>query len=87
MVQMDVYDDVQRMQAADHLHGLEILDVLARHGWTSARAKRYVPADLFEFAGARIKAMAEARDKAGLPSPPSPPPDDPTGVHVFGYAR
>jgi methyltransferase (TIGR00027 family) len=87
MVGMDLYDDVQKMRAADHLHGLEILDVLARHGWMSARARRYAAGDLFEFAGERIKSMAEAREKAGLPPPASPPPDDPTGVHVFRYAR
>lgn len=88
MVGMDLYADVQKMRAANHIHGLEILDVLAQRGWTSFLAKRYASGpDLFEFAAARIQGLAAARERAGLPEPPRPPADDPTGVHLFRYHR
>ena len=40
-VHMDSYQSIENVRAADHLDGLEILDVLHRHGWTGLRCLRY----------------------------------------------
>jgi O-methyltransferase involved in polyketide biosynthesis len=82
MVGMDSYTSIQQMRAESHLDGLQILEVLGRHGWKTTRLCSYMT-DVAEFAGERIaKAMAEAAKRPPR-TEPMPPMDDPTGVHLF----
>jgi O-methyltransferase involved in polyketide biosynthesis len=81
---MDSYQSVQNMRAANHLDGLQILDTIQGNGWTSIERRSYLT-DIWTFAGERIRAAMSKRP-ASEPPPPPLPPDDPTGVHLFGRA-
>lgn len=68
---------VRHVQASDSLKGEQVLDVLRRHGWTTAAWRSYIT-DI-GFALERVRGMT-----GGTTPPPLPvPPDDPTGVHRF----
>ena len=71
---------VRHVQASDSLKGEQILEVLRRHGWTTAAWRSYIT-DL-SFATERARRMM-----AGSSAPPPQfPPGDPTGVHRFTRA-
>jgi len=73
----DTMRPIRHVQADDHLRGEGILDVVRRHGWTTAAWRSYIT-DV-GFALDRIR-----RRMGGATPPPLPvPPDDPTGVHCF----
>ena len=82
MVGMDAYAEIHKVRSEGHMNGLQILDVMNHNRWEMFRSKRYLT-DLFDFAGPRMLAAREARQQAGLPDPPAPPADDPTGVHLL----
>lgn len=69
---------LRHVQASDCLRGEQILDVLQRHGWTTADRRSYV-SDM-GFARERVRRMMGGAEP---PRPPIPP-DDPTGIHRFG---
>ena len=73
----DTMSPIRHVQATDALQGEEILEVLQRHGWTTAAMRSYI-SDV-EFAQERVRRMM------GGKTPPAPPfpPGDPTGVHRF----
>lgn len=73
----DVMQHIRHVQAPDSLKGEQILELLQRHGWTSAESRSYFR-DV-GFAAERVQRMLAAS------SGPRPqfPPDDPTGVHLF----
>ena len=73
----DTMSPIRHVQAADALQGEEILQVLQRHGWTTAARRSYIT-DV-EFAQERVRRMMGGK----APPPPSFPPGDPTGVHRF----
>ncbi|HUN89126.1 MAG TPA: SAM-dependent methyltransferase [Terriglobales bacterium] len=73
----DAIPAIRNMQPGDHLKGDELLEVLARNGWTTAQWRSYVT-DV-EFATERIRRMLGGT----MPPPPPIPPNDPTGVHRF----
>jgi methyltransferase (TIGR00027 family) len=79
----EAFRTIRSVQAADRLDGLAILDVLARHGWTTAERRSFIT-DL-SFAAGRIEAMMRARPQ-DAPPPARPPADDPAGVHLFSRA-
>ena len=68
---------LRHVQASDCLRGEQILDVLQRHGWTTAASRSYVT-DM-AFARDRVRRMMGGAEP---PKPPIPP-QDPTGVHRF----
>ena len=71
--------DIENVRAAGHLQGGEILDVVARHGWSPFDRRTYV-ADGGAIAARRIMAMGgqvPAAPRAPVPA------DDPSGVHLF----
>ena len=73
----DTMSPLRQVQAADALQGEEILEVLQRHGWTTAAKRSYI-SDV-AFTQERVRRMM-----GGKTSPPPPyPPGDPTGVHRF----
>ncbi len=76
----DSIQSVRHVQASDSLTGEQILEVLQRHGWTTAARRSYLT-DV-GFALERIRRMM------GGATPPRPavPLDDPTGVHLFARA-
>ena len=76
----DVMQHIRHVQAPDCLKGEQILEVLQRHGWTTAAWRSYIT-DL-SFATERVRRMMAA---SSAPPPPFPP-DDPTGVHRFARA-
>ena len=80
-VRMDQYESIENVRAADHLDGLQILDVLDRHGWTALRRFRY-GSDVMQFAAERVIKMFRNIPPDKMPEPLSP--DDPSGVHLFG---
>jgi methyltransferase (TIGR00027 family) len=80
-VRMDTYESIEKVRAADHLDGLQILDALHRHGWVGLRALRY-GSDVMRFAAERVMAMFRDLPPDQMPKPLSP--DDPSGVHLFG---
>jgi methyltransferase (TIGR00027 family) len=82
-VGMDSYQSVQEMRAETHLDGLQILATLQLHGWTTVERRSYLT-DIMSFAGPRI--MAAMANRPPGAAPPALPPDDPTGVHLFGRA-
>lgn len=69
---------IRHVQASDALKGEQILEVLRRHGWTTAARRSYITDVGF--------VMERLRRKMGGAEPPRPafPPGDPTGVHRFG---
>jgi methyltransferase (TIGR00027 family) len=73
------FQDIDNVRAADHLQGAEILDVVARNGWSPFDRLTYV-VDGREIVAHRIK--ASGRDVPAAPPDPVPP-DDPSGVHLF----
>ena len=76
----DVMQHIRHVQAPDSLKGEQILDVLQRHGWTTAELRSYIR-DI-GFAAERVQRMM-----ADTSAPrPQFPPDDPTGVHRFARA-
>ena len=79
-VQMNQYESIQKMRAADCLDGSQILNALDRHGWTSLGSFRYGH-DVMQFAAERVKAMFRNIPPDQMPKPLSP--DDPSGVHLF----
>jgi O-methyltransferase involved in polyketide biosynthesis len=79
---IDTYKPILKVRADNSLHGLEIMDTLARHGWQSVDRRRYLT-DI-SFAIERIQAAMRNRP-AGEPVP-SVSPDDPTGIHLFARA-
>ena len=80
-VRMDQYESIERVRATDHLDGLQILDVLHRHGWMGLRRFRY-GSDVMQFAAERVINMFRNIPPDRMPEPLSP--DDPSGVHLFG---
>ena len=72
------------MRAADHLDGLQILDVLKRHGWVGLRRLTYGRGDVMEFAAERIAAMFRNLRPEQMPEPL--PAGDPSGVHLLAHA-
>ena len=80
-VGMDYRKAILGLRATSHLDGIQILDVLRRNGWTSIRHRSFTR-DALEAAAERIRAMYRGRAGAGQMTPP--PPDDPSGVHLFG---
>lgn len=83
VVGMDSFQGVQNMRASTHLDGTQILDALHRNGWTSIRRRSYVT-DVWDFAADRLRAAGHTRAASESAAPL--PPDDPTGVHLFGRA-
>jgi methyltransferase (TIGR00027 family) len=73
----DALRSVRNVQAPDALKGEQILEVLQRHGWTTAARRSYITDVGF--------AMERVRRTMGGAEPPKPqfPPEDPTGVHRF----
>ena len=73
----DTMRSIRHVQASDALKGEQVLDVLHRHGWTTASRRSYITDVGF--------AMERVRRSMGGASPPPLPlaPDDPTGVHRF----
>ena len=80
-VRMDDYQSIEYVRAADHLDGLQTLDVLDRHGWSGLRRLTYA-ADVMEFVAERVIAMFRNLPPDQVPKPM--PADDPSGVHLFG---
>ena len=76
----DVMQHIRHVQAPDCLKGEEILEVLQRHGWTTAAWRSYVT-DV-GFAAERVRRMMASSSAP----PPRFPPGDPTGVHRFARA-
>lgn len=83
VVGMDSFQGVQNMRASTHLDGAQIVDVLHRNGWTSIKQRSYVT-DVWDFAADRLRAAGHTRAASQSAAPL--PPDDPTGVHLFGRA-
>jgi methyltransferase (TIGR00027 family) len=84
MIKMAVFTSIRNMQPEDHLDGVQILETLGRHGWRTAARGSYIT-DM-GFAAERIQKMMASRPANAEPLTP-PPPDDPTGVHIFGRAE
>jgi len=80
-MRMDSYQAIEKMRAADHLDGAEILDVLGRHGWSEIRWLSY-SADVMQFAAERVFNMFRNVPPEQIPKPM--PAGDPSGVHLFG---
>jgi methyltransferase (TIGR00027 family) len=78
----DSFHDVENVRAEGHLKGEAVLDVARRNGWTEMERRTYV-ADGKEIVATRLKAMFG--DKAPRQDDAAPP-DDPSGVHLFGCA-
>jgi methyltransferase (TIGR00027 family) len=75
------WQGIQNVRAATHLDGLQILEVLHRHGWRSAKHRNYGK-DAWHFAAERINQLLRQRDDSTKVPPPLPP-DDPSGMHLF----
>ena len=80
-MQINSYQSIENVRAADHIEGAEILDVLQRHGWTGVRSLKYA-ADSMTYAADRIASMFRNVPPDQIPKPMSP--DDPSGVHLYG---
>ena len=80
-VRMDSLQSIENVRAAGHLDGVQIIDVLQRHGWASLRRLSYGRGDVMEFAAERIAAMFRNLRPDQMPQPLSA--DDPSGVHLF----
>jgi methyltransferase (TIGR00027 family) len=73
---------IQKVRAANHLDGLQTLEVLRRHGWSGLRHRNF-QGDVLACAPERVAEILNERAAAGAPVT-APAPDDPSGVHVFG---
>lgn len=78
---MDNYPSIENVRAADHLDGLQTLDVLLRNGWIGLRRLSYAN-DVMEYAAERVFAMFRNLPPDQMPKPL--PAGDPSGVHLFG---
>lgn len=75
---VDTMQPIRHVQASDALKGEQILEVLARHGWTTSAVRSYIH-DM-GFVRERVR-----RSLGGADPPRRPyPENDPTGVHRFG---
>jgi methyltransferase (TIGR00027 family) len=83
-MRMDSYQAIENVRAADHLDGVQILDVLRRHGWTDVRFLSY-SADVMGFAAERVKNMFRNVPPEQIPKPMAA--GDPSGVHLLGRRR
>jgi methyltransferase (TIGR00027 family) len=73
----DTNQPIRHVQASDALKGEQILEVLARHGWTTSVMRSYI--NDVGFVMERVR-----RATGGAPPPRMAfPPNDPTGVHLF----
>jgi len=73
----DTNQPIRHVQASDALKGEQILEVLQRHGWTTAAMRSYI--NDVGFVMERVR-----RGMGGATPPRLPyPPNDPTGVHLF----
>lgn len=80
-VGMNSYQAIENVRAADHLDGLQILDVVQRHGWRGIRCLSY-SADVMRFAEERVFNMFRNVPPDKIPKPM--PAGDPSGVHLYG---
>ena len=80
-IRMDSYQSIERLRAGNHLDGVRMLEVIARAGWTVVSRRSYIT-DAWAAASQRITAMMASRPEPEPIQPP--PPDDPSGVHLFG---
>jgi methyltransferase (TIGR00027 family) len=55
-MRMDSYQAIEKVRAADHLDGAQMLDVLRQHRWTDTRFLSY-SADVMHFAAERVRNM------------------------------
>src|SRR5260370_4470656 len=78
---MDTFQSIENVRAAGHLDGLQILDVLERHGWVGLRHLAYGKDDVIDFAAERIAAMFRNLRPEQMPQPL--PADDPSAVHLL----
>jgi methyltransferase (TIGR00027 family) len=77
----DTMQTIRHVQASDALKGEQILEVLGRHGWSTSAMRSYIH-DV-DFVMERVR-----RALGGATPPRRPyPPDDPTGVHRFAWAK
>jgi methyltransferase (TIGR00027 family) len=81
-VSMDTCQSIESVRAADHLDGVQILEVLRRHGWAGLRLLGYAHRDALAFATERIMAMFRNLTPEQMPQPL--PASDPSGVHLMG---
>ena len=79
---MDSRGAIQNVRAPGHLEGVQMLEAVGRHGWIQLRHRSY-SRDSRELAAERIQATIQAFAAAGKPLP-TPPPNDPSGVYLFG---
>jgi methyltransferase (TIGR00027 family) len=75
------YASVEKVRAANHLDGLGILDAVRRNGWVSRQHRNYRD-DVLGAAPDRVAKLAQSRAASGPRNAP-PPPDDPSGIHLF----
>jgi len=75
------YQAIEDVRAADHLDGLQTLDVLSRGGWVGLRRLSYAH-DVMAVAAERVFSMFRNLPADQMPKPL--PPDDPSGVHLLG---
>ena len=77
----DTMQPIRHVQASDSLKGEQILEVLQRHGWQTTAMRSYI-----NDVGFVRERVLRATGGVEPPRPPFPP-DDPTGVHLFGLRR
>ena len=80
-MQMNSYQSIENVRAADHIEGAEILDVLHRHSWNVLRSLKYAT-DVMTYAADRIASMFRNVPPGQIPKPM--PPGDVSGVHLYG---
>ena len=69
------------VRAPDALEGEQSLDVMSKHGWTTAAMRTYIRDTAFT----RERARRVFGERPAATPPPFPP-DDPTGIHRFARA-
>jgi methyltransferase (TIGR00027 family) len=86
-IHLDSKQAIRNVQAPDFLRGEQILDVLLRHGWTTAARRSYITDAAF--ARERGERLMGDRPTGDAPPPPPPPEfmTDPTGIHRFTRAN
>lgn len=82
-IQMDSFQQVQNMRAADHLEGDKLFEVIKENGWTGLARRSYLT-DIWVFGGERLQQMMRNRPQTS--NAPQLSLDDPTGVHLFARA-